>query len=444
MNNLLSTAYTILILVFLLVLTACPSTKPPLEPPLDPITLCNNLMKDSLEIGVDCGGPCKPCNIRVEKELVIKNLNVVNSQEAINGRLSFRHLITTLAGESDPSELVLSLLNNWRSNFKFSDNSTALARRQGIEQFMTKWIKVDGHTEGLETWSPKLANAPFRLLAITNRLDLHSLDEGSGGEGRFSFCALDPETREPLTWTFIFEYNLNAQTNEDCTNWAITWHSLSDSDINDNTYLDRLVAVTDSFVMMRNLNQLRTNDFHLGGPWELREFSHDLTTNTFKPEPLALTPDLKFDNSSELGSFIELHANAIDSVKFEYPDELKAASTAKNDPNFTWSIPGNAPESTKKFASLLTCIGCHNGDKIQVANSLIPNFLHIAPRDSLVEAQTSQFLDLVALGSRTEHFLKALQVDSLIIDSLMQEDISSSDLIELQSFIKRLPDSFRH
>ena len=47
---------------------------------------CSDDKKNGDELGVDCGGICVPCDINVSKELVIIDLNVVNSSEAINGR----------------------------------------------------------------------------------------------------------------------------------------------------------------------------------------------------------------------------------------------------------------------------------------------------------------------------------------------------------------------
>ena len=287
-------------------------------------------------------------------------------------------------------------------------------------------------------------NSPFRLLAITNRLDLHSLDLGSGGEGRFTFGALDPITRAPLTWLFIFEYNLNASSPSDCTNWANTWHSLGNPSLTDSMYLERLVAVTDSFVMMRNLNQLRTNDFHLRRLWELREFGHDLSSNTFIAQPLALTPDLSFNGSEELGQFVEDNVAGIDSCNYEYPDSMKAASTADNNARFTWNIQGSAPDKTKKKASLFTCNGCHNGDKLQIVDTVTPNFLHIPPRDSLNESQVSEFLKTMARLNRREVFLKALQVDSNTIDSIMKMPLTSAEISDRKVFIERLPENFIH
>src|SRR5690606_792741 len=106
-----------------------------------------------------------------------------------------------------------------------------------------------------------LSKAPFRLLAIVNRIDLRSDGGGYGGggviggpiraadapgamiapdamiapapmpvhagEGRFVFGVLDPQGR-PLPFTVIFEYELPASDPREVLGWARSWHALGE------------------------------------------------------------------------------------------------------------------------------------------------------------------------------------------------------------------------
>ena len=150
------------------------------------------------------------------------------------------------------------------------------------------WMAKDGATT-FAAWTPNLANAPFRLLAIVYRPDLGVVDRDgtirSAGEARFVFTALDLskvrplDEASPLPFTVIFEYGLRASDRDGVKAWAERWHRLGGMAFGAD-YNAALQAITDSFTgrsepeAAGRLNQLRTNE-GLALPWQLREFRFD-------------------------------------------------------------------------------------------------------------------------------------------------------------------------
>lgn len=167
-----------------------------------------------------------------EKELLIIDPAVVDSPLATYpGAWSFGHLIEQLAEKDSHSAFVRDWLATWEKSV--SVNGQTLPARNKITELVIKpWMAKDGFT-GIpgEEWQVNLANAPFRLLAIVNRIDTGAYVQVAGrtvsfgssngvaryygpmnfGEARFVYGVNDPHG-EPLEggFTVIFEYNLPA------------------------------------------------------------------------------------------------------------------------------------------------------------------------------------------------------------------------------------------
>ncbi|MGI9242180.1 MAG: hypothetical protein ACR2RV_15380 [Verrucomicrobiales bacterium] len=171
-----------------------------------------------------------------EKELLITDPAVVDSGIAIYpGALSFGYLMEQLAGTDDPSDFVRGWLESWEIDQKINGHVVA-ARKDFAALITDPWQARDGFAgEPRTDWKVDLANAPFRLLAVVNRIDMGGviqLSDGdasfgngsfgftsvpeyygdsdqSGGEFRLVFGATDPGG-EPLEggFTVIFEYSL--------------------------------------------------------------------------------------------------------------------------------------------------------------------------------------------------------------------------------------------
>ena len=149
-----------------------------------------------------------------------------------------------------------------------------------------------------------LKNAPFRLTAIVNRVDLRSASgyaAGDAGECRFVFCAYDLDTGAHLPMTVIFEYGVPLGTCPQIKDWANRWHQLGALPFGAvyNTELETLtdvVALANADPSKPNgsaINQIRSNNFIGPGPWTLREWQitgagvspNDLTAVTTKQTP---------------------------------------------------------------------------------------------------------------------------------------------------------------
>ena len=108
------------------------------------------------------------------KELMITDLSVVEDGRATaaGGPWTFGGLITAMAGPTPPGAFVKQWLLQWDANQ--SVNTFTVARRQTIRSLVIDpWKARDGQAGAPDpAWTPNLANAPFRLLAIVNRLDL--------------------------------------------------------------------------------------------------------------------------------------------------------------------------------------------------------------------------------------------------------------------------------
>ena len=247
-----------------------------------------------------------------EKELLIRDLNVVESSRTVYpGPFSFGALMEGLEGnnaEKKAPDIVRAWLDTWRTDQKVNGDTVA-ARASILEKVIQPWQEKDGYDPASgKPWMPNFANAPFRLLAIVNRLDLagrqitRTLEkdaaeardqmeltifeqgiksqpiplpkgiasvlppEGEGasyygnplqlatGEGRFVFAVLDKDG-EPLPgdFTVILEYPLTSPIGAgvgpevSIRDWAMAWHELGKFDSFNEAYLTALEKITNRF-----------------------------------------------------------------------------------------------------------------------------------------------------------------------------------------------------
>ena len=385
MNNLINSVVTLL---FLLILTACPNTKPPDDPAVDPVSLCNNFQKDSLELGVDCGGPCKPCfTPDIEKELLIRDVAIVDRESAKSGTLSFGHAIRRFAvGESQEVELVNSLLNTWSDTVMV--NGISIAPRPRTRSTIIKlWNNID--PEAVTNNNLTKFNSdktPFRLLAINSRFDFDITDK-KVGEGRLTYGL----TSGTSQFTLILECNLEGNSEADRKAWMQRWHQLSGMDISSQQYLDTLEAIVTTFSKSATqLSQLRTNEFLDGRSWEFREFNI-LDDGLFHEVTRKANPTSELQGSTLLLEYIDEHREEITSAsirnKFKGQD-LLAGNTLYSS-SFKWRVANATTTQLEALEELtfVSCVGCHGG--------LVPGtgFTHIKPRQEGVRSRISGFLE---------------------------------------------------
>ncbi len=342
--------------------------------------------------GCESTAACGPaaCTINRSAELAITALSVVEDpvRTAPGGAWSFGTLVKAMAGDQDPSALVRQWLKTWNTA-QTVNGLTLPARAQMQSMVLGPWeAKSGGPNQPLD-----FSKAPFRLLAIMNRMDLRNPGV-QAGEGRFVFGVLD-SAGNPLQFTVILEYALPGGSPEAIQSWARDWHELGQLGLGNPNYNAKLQALTDRFtkpgVMTGRpfgnaLNQIRTNEFVLAQPWEMREFN--LTDTGLRPVTVKLTPDAGFDSSSVLGDFIRANEAAIVAEQYVVPERFQGMSflgaAAKIPDGFFWRAPGVTAEARHKF-SLNTCSGCHAGETGT-------DFTHIAPRAAGHASVLSAFL----------------------------------------------------
>jgi hypothetical protein len=268
--------------------------------------------------------------------------------------------MTQMSGKVPPSKFVENWLNQWLED-QTVGHGVAIARSAMNDLIINPWREASGGGR------LDLNKAPFRLLAIVNRMDLRSVDDkhvSSAGEGRLVFGTLDAEGK-PLGRGFyiIFEYNLAASNLHELNQWAGKWKRLQEQPIESRRYSDELSKITRAFTDRKigpdnnsiHLNQVRTNEVALGRPWELREFKISQGQPKLTQVPVAGTPDFEFFNNTKqgrqtLGAILQLMDGLPDSI---------LGSSAPTPFGAPWK-PANVTSDQRHQFALFTCSGCHH------------------------------------------------------------------------------------
>ena len=107
-----------------------------------------------------------------DKELLITSREVMESAEAkYPGPLSFGYVMEQLAGKERASEFTNEWLRLWLRDQEI--NRDIAPARPRMEEILDAWRKKDQKAgDDPFTWTPNQANAPFKLIAVINRMDL--------------------------------------------------------------------------------------------------------------------------------------------------------------------------------------------------------------------------------------------------------------------------------
>ena len=310
------------------------------------------------------------------------------------GAWTFGTLMTALAnGQSDPRAMVENWLNNWNNN-NLIINTFKVNPRPGMPALLNTWPRLAGKLD--------LVNAPMRLNAIVNRVDLGQTGGSpTGGELRFIFGVTSPcphgvgrgGEATPELFDVIFEYNVPAAGCNQVLNWASQWHAL----VNDPNYNRDLQRITDQVVTMsagasNNLNRIRTNETYLSGSttppgqgWEMREFFvsagvlHETTVaETPQGDPyttdwnaLTCQPYTQTCNATLLTAWINLNQNIISFPGFYTipnsfgPQPFLGASAFQpvSPPgSMWWNTNFPVHTTTREIFSANTCNACHGAE----------------------------------------------------------------------------------
>ncbi|MBS1690529.1 MAG: hypothetical protein JSS96_17485, partial [Bacteroidetes bacterium] len=237
------------------------------------------------------------------------------------------------------------LIKSWLKNYTIPvtvNGQTIGARPYVIDFLIAPWLHKAGvsGTIDMTNWESLwnaaneneiLYNAPFKLTAIVNRIDLrgnsgYSPGLHNTGETRFIFSLVDPYAGIPpiqcnnnfacldfLDWkgmNIIFEFG-NVQTNIcQVRSFAQQWLALSSLTLGSNDYKTALENITRTVLNAGGapgkingsaINRIRTNEriFDNAGKsssswmysdWEFRQFELDATSGLFVQVPLTNTP----------------------------------------------------------------------------------------------------------------------------------------------------------
>lgn len=359
---------------------------------------------------------------------------------AAMGPWSFGHLMTELANQPltgiDPAHLAEDWLASWLTPQLPGSASIPVPARPMMQQLIDDWRAVSGGGD------LDLKKAPFRLLAIVNRIDLSRRGKGGGGygggiggdfldagEGRFVFGlvlpagytvkgynkpgVLDSKTGCRLTpFTVIFEYKVDRPGCKKVRDWAQQWRALDTLPFGA-TYNAALQTITDQFTVAgaspsrgnrSALGQLRTNDFLMAPLWQMREHQLPLPTGFLSPHQVADTVELFHNNTTSFGAWIVSNLMQLPPQSFPWagasdvpsPGTFWDGAHSAIDTLLISSGPGNDANDARQNVSFSACSGCH-------ARETDTDFVHIDNRTPLgagQEALLSEFL----LGEKVSPF----------------------------------------
>lgn len=333
----------------------------------------------------------------VPKSLMITNLAVVEdpirtwnpASHSGNkaGAWTFNNIINQMANKpatgKSATEFVLTWLQSWNTDIPLNGD---VANARNNDLLISNW-KQRSLAHGIPADSLDMAEAPFKLLAIVNRVDLRNnvgYGGGNAGEGRFVFAVMNSNTNNvlntPLSFTVIFEYGVNISGCKAVQQWGEKWYNLHTMSPGDAAYNSALQNLTDQFVNAGtnpgkpngcSLNQIRTDEIAIGNPWELREFNIDATSSllklvTVKKNPRNSTGN-SLNNSALLADFINANCAAILANNYDIPETfsgqpLLGARSLNNRDVWNASISCTDPATTRRIFSLNTCDACHGGE----------------------------------------------------------------------------------
>jgi hypothetical protein len=348
-------------------------------------------------------------NVSIEHSLMVTNLAVVEDPTRTNrpcdtaplagGAWSFGRLMADMANTPatgvSAEDFVKSWLGTWLGDVTV--NSEIVAARQSLfNQVISPWVARSGSPVGTfdrNTWQQKpldLKFAPFKLIAIVNRLDLRGNSAygfSNPGEGRFVFEALTANC-SPLRFTVIFEYGLPISSCQALKDYAGKWYDLKQETLGSAAYNQNLQALTDAFAAAgaapqkpngSALNQIRTNEIALASPWELREFNIDPNTHLLFETTVKQEPAKKYNAKAQppgstadvslMAKWVNDNDTRIIADRHTVPAALSTGEAFLGGKSHTESSGfwDAAPmqitqDDARHHFSLNTCSGCHGGE----------------------------------------------------------------------------------
>ena len=355
------------------------------------------------------------------------------------GVWTFGHLITEMANTPvsgiSVTDFIQSWLEKWMKDQTINADNVP-ARTTIFNQVILPWLQKSNPgaiitTANWKTFPIDPTLAPFRLLAIVNRLDLRGNSGykiSNAGEGRFVFGVLSTNCA-PLRFTTILEYGIPKSTCKELHDFALQWWNLKSLVPGTAAYNSALQTITDQFTAAgtspskpngSSLNQLRTNENSLARPWELREFMIREKAG-FEEVTVKQEPALKFNsisganvaNQQILAVYANTNQPSILDQTYVVPDiepisavNFLGGKAHTVTANHFWDAataigPARINNDTvRHILSVNTCSGCHGGEANTSIGNLINDpagishdpFLQIAPKPFGTKPTLAAFL----------------------------------------------------
>jgi hypothetical protein len=318
------------------------------------------------------------------RELMVVDEFVTDDPRGKNtdsGPWSFRHIVETVtpAGMT-PSDYVRNVFESWDRVNKINSYSV-IPRPEVRSVLICPWLKrnpengCDADCKSCDAEVLDLAQAPFRLMAIANRLDLRyqRTAHAPAGEGRLAFGltngASDDPDATPLRMTVIFEFANPTQNGETPREWAERWHRLGEEGLPEDDFKASLQEITDALISAESLRQIRTNERDLEWRWEFREFVPD-ASGVPQPSVTTNTPDASMNGSLQLREYLLANRDKVMAEIGVVPDRLCGGAAPGI---LVWRADVDEP-LRKAFANQ-TCNGCHMTEQVPVDAAF-----HISPQ----------------------------------------------------------------
>lgn len=398
------------------------------------------------------------------RELMITDLSVVNDPTRTfdicnntgnpNGAWTFKTLMTNMANQPfttiDPAVFTENWLQSWNVNHTI--NTFPVPARPNIGALvLNSWPRIGGKLD--------LNRAPFRLLAIVNRIDLRgnqTYGGGSAGEGRLVFGVVNRNAAggcSTMPFTVIFEYGVPVSGCTNVKNYGQQWVNLGNIALGSAAFNPALQAITDQFTKANAapnkpnrsaLNQLRSNENALNPLWELREFvlpGRTPVATMLNIVSTKNTPHHTHNNTALLASYMN---SGITSVPLTY---LGVPFLTGSNFNFNttdaavWNAPGASNAGRHKM-SLGTCNACHGGETRANGNPFVAfppangpetNFVHIDVRPPGVQSRLSKFLIGTGNLALPATFLKRDPINPAPVRSFGDLVLRQQDLANLMN-----------
>ena len=327
--------------------------------------------------------PAADCEVDEDKELLIIDRAVLQSayarNDASDGALSFRAVMEALAGSpEDAYAMTTAWLGSWATIRAVGAEGASVTPRPAVNpRLLEPWAEVARNARA------PMASAPFRLIAVVNRLDLREDPlgcSGSSGELRLVYTAVDPRTRSALPMTIIVELPL--PSTRTARGWASAWHALGRQPL-DSAFAAELSGLVGEVMVEESVRgaRIRTNEAAFDDVWEMREFSlsNAKAPRTLEPNLLESTPRDELDRSVELRTWLVENSLSLEQGSVPMlPPSMQAGAATLSSSTFRWGTGVPIREEARRAFSEATCTGCHGGERGTDAL----RFQHLAPWDA--------------------------------------------------------------